>query len=116
MASKVTEISAGDGKRAGIGSESAVTVAAVDAAAAPRHLDPLVGKKFGRRIALRPAGTTLGPEVLLALGVGLLALGASIAPWPRHGWLWFEWFVTALTLLVCYDAIALWLTRKDGRP
>jgi len=112
----VSEISAGDRKRAGTGSESAVMAAGVDPAAAPKHLDPSVGNSFGRRIALRPAGTSLGPELLLALGVGLLALGASIAPWPRHGWLWFEWFVTALTILVCYDAIALWLTRNDGAP
>src|SRR4029079_8121828 len=88
--------------------------AGVDPAAAPKHLDRSVGNSFGRRIALRPAGTSLGPELLLALGVGLLALGASIAPWPRHGWLWFEWFVTALTILVCYDAIGLWLTRHAG--
>ena len=48
--------------------------------------------------------------------MGFLALGACIAPWPRHGWLWFELIETAVMLLVCCDALALWLIRKEGAP
>jgi uncharacterized protein (DUF58 family) len=48
--------------------------------------------------------------------MGLLALVASIAPWLRHGWLWFELLATAAMLLLCCDALALWLTRQEGAP
>ena len=86
--------------------------AGIDASAAA----PLGASKFGQRIALLPAGTQFSPEVWLAWVVGLLALGACIAPWLRHGWLWFELIVTAVALLVCYDAFMLWRTRQEGAP
>jgi uncharacterized protein (DUF58 family) len=67
-------------------------------------------------MALRPVGTQFSPEVWLAWVIGLLALGACIAPWPRHGWRWFELVGTAVMLLVCCDGLGLWLTRQHGAP
>ena len=48
--------------------------------------------------------------------MGLLALGACIAPWLRRGWLWFELIGTATALVLCYDALTLWLARKEYQP
>jgi len=87
-----------------------------EAPAAPTQLDPAARNNIGRRIALRPAGKRFGPDVSLAWVMGFLALGACIVPWPRHGWFWFELTVTIVALLVCYDAIALWLTEGAGAP
>ena len=84
--------------------------------AAPTQLDPAARNNIARRIALRPAGKRFGPDVSLAWVMGFLALGACIVPWPRHGWLWFELIVTIVALLVCYDAIALWLTEDAAAP
>jgi uncharacterized protein (DUF58 family) len=103
-------------KQAGVGALGAAIVAEVEASAAPTHCDPLVSNKFARRIALRPVGTRFSPEVSLAWVMGFLALGACIAPWPRHGWLWFVLVDTAVTLLVCWDALTLWLTRQEAAP
>jgi uncharacterized protein (DUF58 family) len=109
-------LTAGDRKQAGVDGRGAAIVAEIEATAAPTHCDPLVSNKFARRIALLPVGTRFSPEVSLAWVMGFLALGACIAPWPRHGWLWFELIGTAVMLLVCCDAIALWLTRQEGAP
>lgn len=109
-------ITAADRKRAGIGARGAAIAAEGEATAVPTHCDPLVSNKFARRIALRPVGTRFSPEVSLAWVMGFLALGACIAPWPRHGWLWFELIGTAVMLLLCCDALALWLTRQEGAP
>jgi len=85
------------------------------AAATPCH--PLAhDKSEERRLALRPAGTLFNPEESLAWVMGLLALGACIAPLLGRGWLWFELVVTTVALLVCYDALALWLARKECAP
>lgn len=86
-----------------------------DTAASIRR-DPPASNKFARRIALRPVGTRFSPAASLAALIGLLALGACIAPWPVHGWLWFTLMVTIVALLVCYDALALWRTRQEGAP
>lgn len=48
--------------------------------------------------------------------LALLGLGACIFPWFAAGWLWFGLVVTAMALLTCYDAFALWLTREDCIP
>jgi uncharacterized protein (DUF58 family) len=109
-------MTAGDTKQAGVDVPGPAIAEEVEARAAPTHCDPLVASKFARRIALLPAGTRFSPEVSLAWVMGFLALGACIAPWPRHGWLWFEVTVTTVALLVCYDALALWLTRQEGAP
>jgi uncharacterized protein (DUF58 family) len=91
-------------------------VAEAEATAAPTHGDSLVAGKIAQRVALLPAGTQFSPELWLAWVLGLLALGACIVPWPRHGWLWFEVIATTVALLVFCDALALWLTREEGAP
>ena len=109
-------ITAGDKKQAGVGARGAAIVADGEATAALPHGDPLVSNKFARRTALRPAGTRFSAEVSLAWVMGFLALEACIAPWSRHGWLWFELLATAVMLLVGCDALALWLARQEGAP
>lgn len=91
-------------------------VAEAEATAPPTHRDPLAANKFAHQAALRPVGMRLSPDVSLAWGMGLLAIGACIAPWYRHGWLSFAFIATTIALLVCYDALSLWLTRQEGAP
>ena len=110
------EITAADRAQSSVSARAAAMAAGVEANAAPTGCDPLVSNKFARRIALRPTGKRFSPEVSLAWLIGLLALGACIAPWPRHGWLWFELLAAAVMLLVGCDALALWLTRQEGTP
>jgi uncharacterized protein (DUF58 family) len=71
---------------------------------------------LGPRIVLRPAGTRFSPEISLAWVMGLLALGACIAPWVGRGEIWFGVIARSLGLLAGYDALALWLTREDCSP
>lgn len=107
---------AGNEKSIGVPAHGAPLVAEVEAAAAAESRAPLVHNKSGQRIALRPTGTQLSPEVLLAWVTGLLAVGGCIAPWLSRGWLWFELIGTVLALLVGVDALALWLSRKEYAP
>lgn len=108
---------AGDTTQADVGARGAAIVVEAEATAAPTRCDALIKKKgLARAIALRPVGTQFSPEVWFAWVMGLLALGACIAPWPRHGWLFFGLVATTLMLLVCSDALALWLTRQEGAP
>jgi uncharacterized protein (DUF58 family) len=72
--------------------------------------------KFARRVPLRTTGARFSPAGSLVGLVALLALGACIAPWPSHGWLYFKVLVAIVSLLACYDALALWRTRNDGEP
>jgi len=109
-------MTAGERKQAALGVQDAAIVAEAQAKAAPTHCDPLVRKKFERRIALRRVGMRFSPEVSLAWVMGFLALGACIAPWLARGWLWFDLIVTMAALLACYDALALWLTRDEDAP
>src|SRR5438094_6203574 len=109
-------MTAGDRKQAGVGARGAAIVAEVETTTGPIHCDPLVNNKFARRIALRPVGMRFSPDASLAWVMGFLALGACIAPWPRHGWLWFELIVTTVALLVWYDALGLWLAHQQGAP
>ena len=53
-------------KQAGMGARGSGIVAGVDASTAPTGYESLVRKKSGQRIALRPVGTRLGPQVSLA--------------------------------------------------
>jgi hypothetical protein len=104
-------------KQPGNRAPAAANVAEVEATGAPTtHRGALVASKLGRRIALRPVGARFSPDVSLAWVMGLFAIGACVAPWSRHGWLWFELIATIVALLVCYDALALWLTRKECAP
>lgn len=100
----------------GIGARDAADVAEVETTAAPAHHVPLVRSKSEQKVALRPAGTRFGPAVSLAWLLGLLALGACIAPWFGRGWLWFELIATTVALLLCWDALALWLVRGECAP
>ena len=109
-------MTAGDKKSAGVGSRSAAIVAKVEATAAPTRRNPLSRDKSAQRIALRPAGTLFSPEESLAWVIGVLGVGACIAPWLARGWLWFGLIVTTVALLACYDALALWLTREECAP
>lgn len=109
-------MTAGYRGQSGIGLPGAVG-AEVDAAGAPTtNRDALSASKLARRIALRPVGARFSPDVSLVWIVGLCAVGPCIAPWSRHGWQWFELIIIMLALLMCYDALALWLTRKEFAP
>src|SRR5947209_5587184 len=104
-------------ERSGVRAAAALDVAEVeDTTAANTRRDALAAIMPGRRIALRPAGARFSPEASVAWVMGLFATGACIAPWFRHGWLWFELIAMALVLAVGYDALALWLTRKECTP
>jgi uncharacterized protein (DUF58 family) len=110
-------VTAGYTKQSGIRAPTPANVAEVEATGPPTtHRDGLVASKLGRRIALRPVGARFSPDVSLAWVMGLFAIGACIAPWSRHGWLWFELIATIVALLLCYDALTLWLTRKECTP
>jgi uncharacterized protein (DUF58 family) len=88
---------------------------AVEPAAVPGNSDPTT-RLLGQRIALRQVGTGFSPEIRLAWVAGLLAVGACVAPWPRHGWLWFDVIVTLVILLAGGDALALWGKRDHCAP
>lgn len=95
--------------------------AEVEAKVTTANSGPLAQNKFGQKIVLRPAGTRFSPEISLAWVMGLLALGACIAPWVGRGEIgrgeiWFGVIATLLALLAGYDALALWLTRNDCSP
>src|SRR5258708_18892765 len=72
--------------------------------------------KSHRRIALRPAGTLFSPAESLAWVLGLLGVGACIAPWLAHGWLWLEVVAAAVALLVFFDGVGLWLSPGTFVP
>lgn len=73
-------------------------------------------EKPRRQVAFPPVGTVLGPAQFFAWLLGLLGVSACIAPWFAHGWRWLEIVSVAFVLLACYDALALWLARKDIAP
>ena len=73
-------------------------------------------KSPGQRLALLPAGTRFGPELLFAWIVALAAIAACIAPRFAHGWLLFEIIVTSAALFVCWDALELWRARQANAP
>jgi uncharacterized protein (DUF58 family) len=109
-------MTAGDKKSAGVGSRGAAIVAEVEATAAPTSSNPLSRDKSAQRMALLPAGTQFSPEESLVWVIGVLGVGACIAPWLARGWLWFGLIVTTVALLARYDALTLWLTREECVP
>jgi uncharacterized protein (DUF58 family) len=109
-------MTAGDRKSTGVGVRGAAISAEIEATATPIDCHLPVNNKFARRVALRPVGTRFSPEVSLAWLMGLMAMGACIAPWLGHGWLWFELIATMVALLVSGDALALWFTRQEDIP
>lgn len=90
--------------------------AEVESKRTPANYGPLVPNKLGQRIVLRPAGRRFSPEISLVWMMGLLALGACIAPWVGRGQIWFNVIATSLAFLAVYDALSLWLTREDCSP
>ena len=90
--------------------------AEAEATTVSKHGAPVVRQKVAQRVALRPAGTQFSPEVLLAWVIGFLAVAACVAPWPKHGWLWFEVILMIAALVVCWDALPLWFTRAEYAP
>ena len=99
----------------GVAGKDVDVTAIVEAAAEPRP-NPLLGDKTTRRIALRPGGMLLSPQDSLVWILGLLGVAACIVPWLTRGWLWFGLIATLVALLICYDAITLWLTREEFSP
>src|SRR3954466_12099482 len=106
---------AGDRNQAG-GQRSAAFIAEAEGTPQPTGGDRLARKESPQRIALRSAGTRFSPDLSLSFVIGFLALGACIAPWLRRGWFWFEVIGTAPALVLWYDALTLWLARKEHQP
>jgi uncharacterized protein (DUF58 family) len=104
------ETSAGEGMP-----DAAAMVAEIDATEDMAR-NPQPRDKSPQRISFRPAGTLFSPAESLAWVLGLLGAGACIAPWLARGWLWLELIATAVALLACYDAFALWLAREEFAP
>ena len=90
--------------------------AVVEPTMVPPHRYLLSPGKSAQRIDFRPAATKFSPAASLVWVIGLLAVGACIAPWFALGWRWFLLIVAAVALLACYDALALWLSRNDCTP
>src|SRR5258708_2038767 len=107
---------AGDKKLQGGGARGAAITAEVQATAeTPRSsLEPR--DKLARRNVLQAAGKLFSPTGSLVWMIGLLGVGASIAPWIARGWSWFELIVTTVVLLVSYDALALWPLPPESAP
>src|SRR5689334_15594478 len=94
---------------------SAATVVEIAAKAeAARNFQS--GDKSPQPVVFSPAGTLFSPTETLAWVLGLLGLGACIAPWLARGWLLLELMAAAVALLASYDAFALWLSREEFAP
>src|SRR6267142_1812495 len=94
---------------------AAPMVAEVEATAgAARNLQSR--DKSSQQVAFRPAGTLFSPTESLAWVLGLLGVGACVAPWLAYGWLWLELIAGSVVLLACYDALALWRAREEYAP
>ena len=107
---------AGDKRLAGVGARGAEISAQVQATADAPRRSAESRDKPARRIALQPAGKLFSPTGLLVWMIGLLGVGASIAPWIARGWFWFEVVATIVVLLASYDGLALWLVREECTP
>jgi uncharacterized protein (DUF58 family) len=73
-------------------------------------------EKSPQRVACSPAGTRFSPRGLLAWVLAVLGLAACVAPWFAHGWLWLAMIGATVALVAGYDAVALWLARKEFVP
>jgi uncharacterized protein (DUF58 family) len=98
----------------GVGVAAATT--ADDAVTRSLFRDQRQGRNILQRIALRPEGSLVSPQQSFVWTVGLFGAGACLAPWVPRGWLWFGLIAIPVALLVCYDVISLWLTRKECTP
>jgi uncharacterized protein (DUF58 family) len=101
---------------AGVVEQGGAVATAGDAAAKPARPNPLLGRQASQPIALLPAGLLFSPQASLVWVIGMLAVWACIVPWFPRGWLWFNLIAALVALLVCYDAITLWLARQECSP
>ncbi|HSZ62923.1 MAG TPA: DUF58 domain-containing protein [Terriglobales bacterium] len=109
-------MTAGNETSTGVDEQDAVITSTVEASPEAMRPNPLLMGKPSPRIALHPAGLLFSPQESLVWILGLLSAAACIVPWVARGWLWFGLIATAVALLTCYDAIALWLTREECAP
>ena len=108
-------MTARDKQSAVIGAPGAAVVAGVEATAEPTPRN-LQSRDKPAGIPLHAAGTLFSPRGSLAWVLGLLGVGACTAPWLARGWPALELLVAIVALLVCYDALALWLAREEFAP
>jgi uncharacterized protein (DUF58 family) len=91
-------------------------VAEIESPAEPRS-DAAQGRdNSAERIAFQPSGTLLSPAAALPWLLGSLGVAACIAPWLARGWRWLDLIAAVVLLVACYDALALWLARKEFTP
>src|SRR5215470_351872 len=107
---------AGDKNLASVEARGVAITAEYQAIAKSPRRTPESHDKLARRIALQPAGKLFSPAGSLVWMIGLLGVGASIAPWIAHGWAWFELVFATVVLLASYDALTLWLDREECAP
>lgn len=102
---------------AGVGaSASAARVGKTEATAVTTRRNAQSRDKSTQRVAFRTAGTLFSPAESLVWVLGLLGVGACIAPWVARGWLWLGSIGAGVVLVLCYDALALWLGRREFAP
>src|SRR5215472_13475603 len=109
-------MTAGNKKAAGIGARCAAVVAEVEATAEPTLRNSQSRDKRAQPIPLHATRTLFSPAGSLAWVLGLLGVGACIAPWLARGWLELELIFAIVALLAGYDAVALWLAREEFAP
>jgi uncharacterized protein (DUF58 family) len=109
-------MTAGDKKSGGAGVRGGAIAAEVQVTSEPPRRKLQSRHEPVQRIAFQPVGKLFSPTGPLVWIIGLLGAGACIAPWITRGWLVFELIVTAVALLACYDALALWLAREECAP
>ena len=100
----------------GTAARGTAAVAEVKGATEPAHRDLRLRDKVAKPIPLRPAGKQFIPAGSLAWVLGLLGALACIAPWLARGSLWLGLIAATMTVMACYDALALWLARKEFAP
>ena len=98
------------------GAPAATNAVAVEAAAELLPRNPEARDRPAQRISLQPVGKRFTPAGSLVWIVGLLGVGACIAPRIARGWAGFELIATIVVLLASYDALALWLAREEYAP
>jgi len=109
-------VTVGDKDSAGAGARGVAIAVEVQSTAAPQGGNLKSRGKPAQQIVLQPAGKLFSPTGSLIWMMGLLGAGACIAPWIARGWLVFDLIAATLALLVGYDALTLWLARKECAP
>jgi len=109
-------VTVGDKNSVGAGARGVAIAVEVQATAEPPGSSLKSRGKPAQQIVLQPAGKLFSPTGSLIWMIGLLGAGACIAPWIAHGWFVFDLIVATVALLVAYDALTLWLARKECAP